>query len=164
MLTARSDGFKCRPFVLLKRVKPDKEVVKKFKSKLELCWAGTNWMNDECTSDYLQKIIGPSFFGKRLLAWDSFRCHISESTKKKLKQLQIDTAVVPGGCTKFIQVSLILVYLNLLFVFRLLMSIGTHHSKQNFVSRMKIGWCMERSRLLMAETCELHQWTFICNG
>ena len=42
-------------------------------------------------------------FGKRLLLWDSYRCHISDSTKKQLKKLQIDTTVIPGGCTKYIQ-------------------------------------------------------------
>lgn len=81
-----------------------REDQREIQEQLYLCWAGTTWMNDECTSSYLQNIIGQSFFGKRLLAWDSFRCHISEATKKKLKQLQIDTAIIPGGCTKFIQV------------------------------------------------------------
>uniref|UniRef100_A0A915E8H4 DDE-1 domain-containing protein n=1 Tax=Ditylenchus dipsaci TaxID=166011 RepID=A0A915E8H4_9BILA len=38
-----------------------------------------------------------------LIPLDSFRCHISESTKKQLKQANLDTAVVPGGCTKFVQ-------------------------------------------------------------
>ena len=42
-------------------------------------------------------------FGKRLLAWDSYRCHINDATKKQLKKLQIDSAVIPEGCTKFIQ-------------------------------------------------------------
>jgi hypothetical protein len=104
MLTARSDGFKCRPFVLLKRVKPDKKIVDKFKNKLHLSWAGRNFFNDDLTAEYLQNIIGSQFFGKRLLAWDAYRCHISKGTKKKLKELQIDTAVIPGGCTKFVQV------------------------------------------------------------
>ena len=48
-------------------------------------------------------IVGSSMFGKRLLAWDSYRCHISDATKKQLKKLQIDTAVIPRGCTEFIQ-------------------------------------------------------------
>jgi len=99
MLTARSDGIKCRPFVLLHRKKPDGQVISLFKGKLELCWKGTVWMNDVITSDYLQRIVGSSFFfGKRLLVWDSFRSHISEATKKKLNQLQVHTAVIPGGC------------------------------------------------------------------
>lgn len=103
MLTARSDGFKCRPYILLKNKRPIKEIVTMFKNKLHLCWAGRSFFNDELTSEYLQIIIGSAMFGKRLLAWDSYRCHISDATKKQLKKLQIDTAVIPGGCTKFIQ-------------------------------------------------------------
>lgn len=107
MLTARSDGYKCRLFVLLPRVRPDKQIEAKFKSKLNLCWAGRTFFNDNLTSDYLQRTFGVSLFGgKRLFSWDSYRCHISQSTKNKLKELQIDTAVIPGGCTKFIQVVL----------------------------------------------------------
>uniref|UniRef100_A0A915EKE5 DDE-1 domain-containing protein n=1 Tax=Ditylenchus dipsaci TaxID=166011 RepID=A0A915EKE5_9BILA len=54
----------------------------------------------------LQRNGGQTVFfvpSKRLFVWDSFRCHISESTKKQLKQANLDTAVVPGGCTKFVQ-------------------------------------------------------------
>lgn len=93
-------------FVLLPRVRVDKDIVKKFSNTLELCWFGTAWMNDETTAEYLNKIVGQfgKFFGKRLLVWDSFRSHISESTKKQLKKLDLDTVVVPGGCTGFIQV------------------------------------------------------------
>jgi hypothetical protein len=90
--------------VLLPRVRIDKKVAAEFKNKLNLAWMGKVWMNDEITDDYLQRTFGPGFFGTRLLVWDSFRCHISKETKKKLKQIRIDTAVVPGGCTKFIQV------------------------------------------------------------
>ena len=103
MLTARSDGFKCRQYILRKNKKPIKEIIIKFKNTLHLCWAGRSFFNDDLTSEFLQKIIGSSMFGKRLLAWDSYRCHISDATKKQLKKLQIDTAVISGGCTKFIQ-------------------------------------------------------------
>lgn len=61
-------------------------------------------MDDNLTLEYLKTILGQSLFGDRLLVWDSFRCHLSNSTKNMLKQLNIDTAVIPGGCTKFIQV------------------------------------------------------------
>ena len=101
MLTARSDGFKCRPYILLKNKQLIKEI--KFKNMLHLCWAGRSFLNNNLTSEFLQKIVDSSMFGKRLLAWDSYRCHISDAIKKQLKKLQIDTAVIPGGCTKFIQ-------------------------------------------------------------
>ena len=103
MLTARSDGFKCRPNILFKNKRPIKEIVTKFKNTLHLCWAGRFFFNDNLTSEFLQKIVDSFTFGKRLLAWDSYRCQISDATKKQLKKLQIDTAVIPGGCTKFIQ-------------------------------------------------------------
>jgi hypothetical protein len=60
-------------------------------------------MDDELTAEYLDRVLGQSLFSQRLLIWDAFRCHISSSTKKKLRQLNIHTAVIPGGCTKFIQ-------------------------------------------------------------
>jgi hypothetical protein len=56
MLTGRADGFKCRPFVLLPRKRPDKEIVERYKNKLIISWSGTVWMNDEITEEYLNKI------------------------------------------------------------------------------------------------------------
>ena len=103
MLTAQSDGFKCWRYILFKNKRPIKEIVTKFKNTLHLCWAGRSFFNDDLTSEFLQKIVGSSMFGKRLLSWDSYRCHISDATKKQLKKLQIDTAMIAGGCTKFIQ-------------------------------------------------------------
>jgi hypothetical protein len=70
MLTAKSDGTKCRPFVLLMRKRPDKKIVEDFGNKLHLIWAGKGWMDDALTSDYLDKVLGKSLFGKRLLVWD----------------------------------------------------------------------------------------------
>ena len=87
MLTARSDGIKCRPYILLKNKRLMKEIVTKFKNTLHLCWAGRTFFNDDLTSEYLQMIVGSSMFEKRLLAWDSYRCHISDATKKQLGKL-----------------------------------------------------------------------------
>ncbi|EFO89410.1 hypothetical protein CRE_26893 [Caenorhabditis remanei] len=103
MLCAREDGYKCRPFVLLPNKRPIPVIVEKYGKKLELCWEGRTFFNDATTSNFLQKVLGTSLFGKRLLVWDSYRCHISAETKKKLKQLRLETAVIPGGTTKFIQ-------------------------------------------------------------
>jgi hypothetical protein len=89
----------------VKNERPIKALEKKFKGTLEINWAGTTWMNDDLTKDYLNKIIGGSIFSEnRLLVWDAFQCHKSEATKKVLKQLKVEAAYIPGGCTKFIQV------------------------------------------------------------
>ena len=42
-------------------------------------------------------------FTKYLLIWDACKCHTNEAVKAETKWLCIDTAIVPGGCTKFIQ-------------------------------------------------------------
>ena len=62
------------------------EIEKKFNNKLVLAWKDTHWFNDEITADYLQKLYGGlKFFGEQgrsLIVWDSYRAHISDSTKK----------------------------------------------------------------------------------
>ena len=60
-------------------------------------------MNDGLTIDYLHSIIGCLSFQKRLLVWDAYKCHTSESTRSEVKKMRLDTAIIPGGCTKFIQ-------------------------------------------------------------
>ena len=42
-------------------------------------------------------------FQKRLLAWDTFEAHMKETVKKLLKEMKTDDALIPGGCTKYIQ-------------------------------------------------------------
>uniref|UniRef100_A0A8R1I340 HTH CENPB-type domain-containing protein n=1 Tax=Caenorhabditis japonica TaxID=281687 RepID=A0A8R1I340_CAEJA len=103
MLTARSDGFKCRPYVLLLKKRTIPAIVSRFGKDLQLSWSGRTFFNDELTKNYLETVIGTTLFGKRLLVWDSYRCHISADTKKVLKTLRVDSAVIPGGTTKFIQ-------------------------------------------------------------
>ncbi|KAF7641570.1 hypothetical protein LDENG_00277240 [Lucifuga dentata] len=62
------------------------------------------WMNDSLTADWIQSVVGKFSFTPRLLVWDSYRCHISAATKTELKSgYNITTAVIPGGCTKYIQ-------------------------------------------------------------
>jgi len=62
-------------------------------------------MNDGTTEDYLRRVIGSNVFGsRRMLIWDTFGSHKSEATTKVMRELKLEPAYVPGGCTKFIQV------------------------------------------------------------
>ena len=64
-------------------------------------------MNDHLTAVYLRNTFPKNRLvaGKpKLLAWDSFRCHNSEATKKVLCELGLDVAMVPGGTTKYYQI------------------------------------------------------------
>lgn len=72
MLTARSNGLKCLPYVLLPRKRTIPSIVTNFKNKLNLEWAGKIWMDDSLTEKYLRCVFGQGFFTKRLLVWDAF--------------------------------------------------------------------------------------------
>jgi hypothetical protein len=103
ILSARVDGKKLKPFVvfkgkgvrLIKELEKIPGVVVKF--------SVNGWMNDGLTVDYLHSIIGCLSFQKRLLVWDAYKCHTSDSIKKELRKMKLHSAVIPGGCTKFIQ-------------------------------------------------------------
>ena len=103
ILTARADGKKMKPLIvfkgkgtrLIKELEKIPDVIVQF--------SDNGWMNDELTSDYLKKVIGYFSFNKRLIVWDAYRCHTSEATRKELDRLKLHSAVIPGGCTKFIQ-------------------------------------------------------------
>ncbi|KAH7717995.1 pogo transposable element with KRAB domain-like protein [Aphelenchoides avenae] len=61
MLTARSDGKREKPFVLLPfgpNARCKKAVDKNFGNKLYLIWMETTWMNNPITAIYLKKVFG----------------------------------------------------------------------------------------------------------
>ena len=66
-------------------------------------FSSNGWMNDSLTIDYLRSIIGQFSFNKRLLVWDAYKCHVSQAMRSDTTRLCLHTAIVPGGCTKFIQ-------------------------------------------------------------
>ncbi|KAL3118319.1 hypothetical protein niasHT_005522 [Heterodera trifolii] len=67
ILTARSDGKKLQPFVLLPKKRPIPNIINRFKSRLHLCWCGRVWMDNELTTEYLEKKEGAIPNGLALL-------------------------------------------------------------------------------------------------
>ena len=53
------------------------------------------WMNTELTLNWLTYVWGSLAFRRRLLAWDAYRCHITDEAKEKLKRFKTDMAVIP---------------------------------------------------------------------
>ena len=47
--------------------------------------------------------LGSFTFNRRILAWDSYECHMEDSVIKSLNAKKVDTVIVPGRCTKYIQ-------------------------------------------------------------
>ena len=41
------------------------------------------------------------YFNRRVLAWDSFECHMMETVENAISKFNIDQVIVPGGCTKY---------------------------------------------------------------
>ena len=55
------------------------------------------WMNNELTHVWVESVLGTVAFARRLLAWDSFECHIKGSVTCSLKSKRIDVVVVRSG-------------------------------------------------------------------
>ena len=102
ILTARGDGSKLKPYIVIPRKKAIKEL-QEFNNCAVISYSQRSWMDDKLTENYLEQVLGRFSFGKRLLVWDSFNCHKSKATKKVLKQFNIASAIMPGGCTSQIQ-------------------------------------------------------------
>lgn len=82
LLSARADGSKLKPMVLIPRVRPIK-ALEVFKDRLHICYTGkSSWMSSELTCEFLTKVLGGDLFKRRtLLCWDSFRAHLTEDVK-----------------------------------------------------------------------------------
>ena len=100
-LTAKANGVKLSPFVVFKGKRADPELAKM--PGIVVAYSANGWMNGTLTIQWLEKVWGLFAFGRRLLVWDSYRCHISDATKSEVRKLQTDMAVIPGGCTGLIQ-------------------------------------------------------------
>ena len=103
-LAAEADGSKMKPMIVFGGGKREvKKLNEEFRSKCLIASSGNAWMNEGLTLIWADKVLGKFSFGRRLLAWDSFSCHIMDSVKDKVKKNKTDMAVVRGGCTKYIQ-------------------------------------------------------------
>jgi len=103
-LTAKADGSKLKPFIVFGGAKREcKELNTEFKNKCVVVSSKNAWMNEELTLHYVQTVLGKFSFNRRLLAWDSFECHMMDSVKQELSKGRIENVIIPGGCTKYIQ-------------------------------------------------------------
>ena len=101
-LTAKADGTKLKPYIIIPRKREIKELKDSFKDVV-LSFNQKSWMDNQLTKDYLQRVIGQLTFNKRLIIWDSYACHLSSETKATMRNFRLDSAIVPAGCTSLIQ-------------------------------------------------------------
>ena len=103
-LAAKGDGTKLKPLIVFKgAVKESKLLDAEFKACCRVTSSSNAWMNEELTELWVDNILGSFSFRRRLLSWDTFSCHFTDKIKTKLSKNKVDVALVPGGCTKYIQ-------------------------------------------------------------
>uniref|UniRef100_A0A1A8MYG5 DDE-1 domain-containing protein n=1 Tax=Nothobranchius pienaari TaxID=704102 RepID=A0A1A8MYG5_9TELE len=102
-LAAKADGSKLKPFIVFRGAVREVKAMQQEITRAVIATSANGWMNEDLTSAWLKTVVGKFSFHPRLLVWDAYRCHISASTKQELKPYNITTAVIPGGCTKYIQ-------------------------------------------------------------
>lgn len=105
MLSVLADGTKLRPFVILRRKNLPKE---KLPSGVVVVCQEKGWMTDQLMLEWLEKIWnrrpGAMLRQRGMLTLDSFRGHLTEAVKNKIKDLNTDLVVIPGGMTSQLQV------------------------------------------------------------
>ena len=84
---------------------PPKEDIPAGKSGLDMCGAGKkSWADETSIKFWLNKLWGIKNQRKRMLVWDLFRGHLTESVKHQVRTLHnSDLCVIPGGCTSKLQ-------------------------------------------------------------
>ena len=87
ILTARADGVKLKPYVIFKgKGMPLIKSLQKIEG-IVVRFSVNGWINDALTADYLCTIIGLLSFSRRLLVWDTYRCHTSQATRAEVTRL-----------------------------------------------------------------------------
>ena len=107
-LAAKADGTKLKPFIMFTAGKRECAALnEQFRDKCIIKSDVIGWMNEQLTEEWIDSVVGRFAFGRKLLSWNSFRCHISDSVREKLKAFNEDAVVVPGDCTKYVQATVV---------------------------------------------------------
>lgn len=105
-LTVSASGQKFMPYIVFKGGSREVQRLDAVRPrKVFLSSSASGWMDQAATSDYLRRIIPHLAFGRQMIVWDSFRCHVSEATKTILRSRKILNVIIPGGCTRYVQVA-----------------------------------------------------------
>ena len=104
VLAAKADGTKLKPMVAIKGAKREVAALnQEFKGRAVVATSANAWMDSELTKVWINSVLGSFSFNRRLLASDSYECHIEDTVTEALTSKKIDHIIVPGGCTKYIQ-------------------------------------------------------------
>ena len=107
VLAVRASGDKMTPLIILKG--KDSEIEKKY--GVWVVYQMKAWVNQTLLKKWLQ-LVFPSVIDAqgKLLVWDSCQAHIAKDLKSFMKTQGIQTAVIPGGLTAYVQPGDIRIY------------------------------------------------------
>eukprot|EP00794_Sanderia_malayensis_P014636 gene14636-16155_t len=74
-----------------------------FQHKCVVATSSNGWMDTDLILMWINSVLGQFSFRRRLLAWDTYECHLTPAVQASLKSKKMDTAMIPGRCTKYIQ-------------------------------------------------------------
>ena len=90
-LAAKADGTKLKPFVVFRAAKREsRSLDEEFKSRCVVKSSGNAWMNEELTKIWVKRVLGAFLFRRRVLAWDSYGCDMTDSVREDLKEMNVD--------------------------------------------------------------------------
>ena len=95
-LAAKADGTKLKPRVVFKGAKREVAALKQeFQHRAVAASSANGWMDTELTKIWVDSVLGSFAFNRKLLAWDSYECHMEDSTTESLNSKKIDRVIVP---------------------------------------------------------------------
>ena len=78
-----------------------KKLNEEFKTRCVVASSDNAWIDEPLTEQFCHKILRICSFRCRI--WDAFSCHLTHAMNGILNQGKVDSVIVPGGCTKYIQ-------------------------------------------------------------
>ena len=103
-LTGKADGIRLIPFIVFKGTKRESKALHdEFNRKCSVASSANGWVIEDLTLRWCNEILDQFSFRKRLLAWDSCEAYLTDNVKRLLTKSKIESVIIPGGCTKYIQ-------------------------------------------------------------
>ena len=104
VLSICSDGSKNKPCIIFKGKGKGPEARQlNQREDILVYWSENGWMNTPLTLKWIEDTFPEVSAEKKLLLWDSFKCHTDSKVPDLMKTKNILSAVCPGGCTSQLQ-------------------------------------------------------------
>ena len=92
-LAAKADGTKLKPMIVFKGAKREVAVLRQeYKGQAYIASSANAWMTTELTNEWVNHVLGSFAFDRRLLAWDSYECHMEDSVVQSLRSKKVHSS------------------------------------------------------------------------